>query len=247
MRETQILMGMPITVEIVGCASKRLVGDVFAYFAAIDRRFSLFKPDSEITAFNQGRLAPTAISSDLREVLVLADQTRRRTRGYFDICRPDGLIDPSGIVKGWAIRNASRLIEAAGAKDYLVEAGGDIQSWGKAADGTDWKIGIRNPFDDREIIKTVRPLGRGIATSGTYARGDHIYNPHQPGHPIANMVSLTVIGPDVLQADLYATAAFAMGKQGIYFIEEQPQLEGYAVDMNGIATQTSRFGTFVVS
>ena len=66
MRETQILMGMPVTVEIVGCASKRLVGDVFDYFAAIDRRFSLFKPDSEITAFNQGRLTPTAISSHLR-------------------------------------------------------------------------------------------------------------------------------------------------------------------------------------
>ena len=125
-------------------------------------------------------------------------------------------------MKGWAIRNASRLIEAAGAKDYLVEAGGDIQSWGKAADGTDWKIGIRHPFNDREIIKTVRPLGRGIATSGTYARGDHIYNPHQPGHPIA------------------------MGKRGIYFIKEIPRLEGYAIDMNGVATQTTGFGAFVV-
>jgi thiamine biosynthesis lipoprotein len=247
MRETRILMGMPITVEIIDCLYARLLGDIFAYFDAIDRRFSVFRPDSEIIAFNRGRLARTEISAQLREVLALADQTRRRTHGYFDICRPDGLIDPSGIVKGWAIRNAARLIDAAGAKNYFIDAGGDIQSRGKSVDGTDWKIGIRNPFNDREIIKIVHPLGLGVATSGSYARGDHIYNPHQPDHPIADIVSLTVIGADVMQADLYATAGFAMGNGGIYFIEETPQLEGYAIDMNGVATQTTGFGTFVVS
>ena len=246
-RETQIVMGMPITVEIIDCPSTRPLSDVFAYFDAIDRRFSVFRPDSEIIAFNRGRVMRTEISAHLQEVLALADQTRRRTHGYFDICRPDGLIDPSGIVKGWAIRNASRLIDAAGAKNYLIDAGGDIQSRGKAPGGMEWKIGIRNPFNDREIIKTVHPFGRGVATSGTYTRGHHIYNPHRPDHPITDIVSLTVIGADVLQADLYATAAFAMGKDGVYFIEEMPQLEGYAIDMDGVATQTTGFGTFVVS
>jgi len=247
MRETRVVMGMPITVEIVDCLSARLLSSVFAYFEAIDRRFSVFRPDSEIMAFNRRRLARTEISANLREVLALADQTRRRTHGYFNICRPDGLIDPSGIVKGWAIGNASRLIDATGAKNYVIDAGGDIQSRGKAADGTDWKIGIRHPFNDREIIKVVHPLGHGVATSGTYARGGHIYNPHRPDQPIVDIVSLTVIGADVLQADLYATAAFAMGSEGIWFIEEMPQLEGYAIDMNGVATQTTGFTTFVVS
>jgi len=247
MRETRVVMGMPITVEIVDCPSAGVVGGVFAYFEAIDRRFSVFRPDSEIMAFNRRRLARTEISASLREVLALADQTRRRTNGYFDVCRPDGLIDPSGIVKGWAIRNASRLIDAAGAKHYVIDAGGDIQSRGKAADGTDWKIGIRHPFNDQAIVKVVHPLGHGVATSGIYARGEHIYNPRRPDQPIVDIVSLTVIGSDVLQADLYATAAFAMGNEGIYFVEKMPQLEGYAIGMNGVATQTTGFAKFVVS
>jgi thiamine biosynthesis lipoprotein len=240
-------MGMPITVEIVDCPSREILEAVFGYFAAIDQRFSLFRPDSEITAINQGRLTMQTASPDMREIFAIAEDTRQRTQGYFEIRRPDGQIDPSGAVKGWAIRNAARLIEAAGCRHYFVDAGGDIQSNGTAADGTDWRIGIRNPFNDREIVKIVRPAGRGVATSGTYVQGDHIYDPHRPGESIADIVSLTVIGADVLQADLYATAAFAMGRAGIYFIEQTPGLEGYMIDCTGIATQTTGFKAFVVS
>lgn len=247
MRETRIIMGMPITVEIVDCPPNGLCEEVFAYFAGIDRRFSLFRPDSEIAAINQSRLGWNVVSTEMQEILAIAEQIKRTTRGYFDICRPDGIIDPSGVVKSWAVRNAAQLIEAGGASNYLVNAGGDIQCRGVAGDGGDWKIGICNPFNDQQIVKTVCPRGHGIATSGTYVRGQHIYNPHRPGQPIADIVSLTVIGADVLQADLYATAAFAMGKEGIYFIEELPQLEGYLIDSAGIAAQTSRFKAFVES
>ena len=102
----------------------------------------------------------------------------------------------------------------------------------------------RNPFDGQQIIKVVHPRGRGVATSGTYVRGEHIYNPHAPDRPIADIVSLTVIGPDVLEADRFATAAFAMGRAGIQFIEAMPGLEGYVVDRSGRATLTSGFGDY---
>jgi thiamine biosynthesis lipoprotein len=245
--ETRILMGMPITVEIVDDPPAGLVESVFAYFAEVDRRFSPFKPESEVSAFNEGRLVPAGFSAEMLEVLAIADRTRLETSGYFEILRPDGRLDPSGIVKGWAVRNAARLIEVAGIRDFYVDAGGDIQTRGKNADGAEWKAGIRNPFNEREIIKAVTPLGCGVATSGTYVRGQHIYDPHRPGHSIAEVVSLTVIGPDVLEADRFATAAFAMGPHGIYFIEERPGLEGYVVDRNGVATETSGFRAFVVS
>jgi thiamine biosynthesis lipoprotein len=246
-RKIQLLMGMPITVEIVADRSAALLDAAFAYFAATDRRFSVFKPDSEITAINQGCLAVEAASPDMRDVLTIAEDTRQRTNGYFDVRRPDGLVDPSGVVKGWAVRNVARLINEAGCAHHFVDAGGDIQSSGTAADGTDWRIGIRNPFNAREIVKVVCPRGHGIATSGTAARGQHIYNPHHHGQAITDIVSVTVIGDDVLQADLYATAAFAMGEAGIHLIEQTPGLEGYMIDRTGIATQTSGFGAFVVS
>ena len=240
-------MGMPITVELAEPTHASLLDEVFGYFLAIDQRFSPFKPDSEVALLNEGQLPLSALSRDMREVLDLAERTRQETNGYFDLRRPDGRVDPSGIVKGWAVRNAARLIEAAGPRNFYVEAGGDIQSRGTAPDGQEWRIGIRDPFDQTGIVMAVAPRGRGIATSGTYVRGQHIYNPHRPGHPIQDLVSLTVVGPDALEADRFATAAFAMGEDGIYFIEDYPNLEAYAITPGGIAIQTTGFGAFVIS
>jgi len=244
-RQTRLIMGMPVTVDIVDGDRPDMIDDVFAMFEAVDRRFSLWKPDSEICAINRGETALEYASQEMREVAALAEQTKRESDGYFDMRRPDGTIDPSGIVKGWAVRNAARIIEKAGLRHYFVDAGGDIQSSGDNGNGKPWTVGIRNPFNEHQIIKAVRPNGRGIATSGNYVRGDHIYNPLRPGEKVTGIVSLTVIGPDVLEADRFATAAFAMGKAGIHFIERQDGLEGYLVDERGIATQTSGFGDYV--
>jgi thiamine biosynthesis lipoprotein len=247
MRATQILMGMPITVEIVDADDPAILDAVFSYFEDVDRRFSTYKPDSEIEAINASRLAEADCSDEMREVLALAEQTRRETAGFFDIRKADGALDPSGIVKGWAIRNAAAVVECAGVCDFFIDAGGDVQSSGRNARGEEWSVGIRNPFDQAEIIKVLQPRGRGIATSGTYVRGQHIYNPHAPDRPIDDIVSLTVIGPDVLEADRYATAAFAMGWDGILFIEQAPGLEGYAVDSHGYATLTSGIEAYCAS
>ena len=244
MHATRILMGMPITVDVGAGADGSILDAVFAYFEGVDRRFSTYKTDSEIEAINRARLAEADYSDEMREVLALAEQTKRETDGFFDIRKPDGSLDPSGIVKGWAIRNAARIVAETGARDFFIDAGGDIQSSGKNPSGNEWSVGIRNPFNTEQIIKVVHPRGRGIATSGTYIRGQHIHNPHAPEDPIVDIVSLTVIGPDVLEADRFATGAFAMGKDGIHFIEQMPGLEGYVVDKNGRATLTSGFGAF---
>lgn len=241
MRETRILMGMPITVDVGGAAGS-LIDSVFGYFEQIDRRFSTYRTDSEISAINRGDVPVKDWSGEMMEVLALAERTRSETGGFFDIHKADGSLDPSGIVKGWAIRNAAEIVRQAGVRDFFIEAGGDIQSLGKNASGLDWSVGIRNPFKTDEIIKVVYPRGRGVATSGTYARGQHIYNPHEPSDAITDIVSLTVVGSDVLEADRFATAAFAMGRDGILFIEQTPGLEGYVVDINGRATLTGGFG-----
>jgi len=106
-------------------------------------------------------------------------------------------------------------------------------------------VGIRNPFKHDEIVKVVKPKGAGIATSGTDVRGQHIFNPHRPHEPIDDIVSITVVAPDVLEADRFATAAFAMGYTGIQFLEALPGFEGYLIDKDGMATMTSGFPAFV--
>jgi thiamine biosynthesis lipoprotein len=240
-RATRIIMGMPITVEIVGATSEALHAQAFAYFEDVDRRFSPYRADSELSEINAGTIAMDCVSDDMREVLALAERTKCETGGYFDARRPDGRLDPSGIVKGWAILNAARLLVANGARDFFVDAGGDIQPGGGNAKGEPWSVGIRSPFNPAEIVKVVYPRGVGVATSGTYVRGQHIYDPHAPGRTIDDILSLTVIGPDVLEADRFATAAFAMGKAGIGFIERLPGCEGYMIAAGGIATMTSGF------
>lgn len=244
MKETRIIMGMPIEIEVVGEGAEGALDAAFAYLVAVDERFSTYKEESEISRINRGELESEDASPEMQEVFAIAEKTKKETDGYFNIRRPDGSIDPSGVVKGWAIRNAANLIRKAGHENYFVNAGGDIAMNGKNAKGEEWSVGIRNPFNIQEIVKVVYPRGKGIATSGSYIRGDHIYNPKNPEEKLRDVASITVIGPDVLAADLMATAAFAMGKDGIAFIENLPGFEGYAIDAHGTATMTSGFGAY---
>lgn len=246
MKQTRMLMGMPITVEIVDAfVTAQALENVFEYFISVEERFSTYREGSEISRINAGLLQLQNASADMRTVFALAEETKQLTDGYFDIRRPDGSIDPSGIVKGWAILHAAKMLERNGFRQYYVEAGGDIQVGGCSADGDDWRVGIRNPFFPGQIIKIVTIQHHGVATSGTYLRGQHIYNPHDPHAPITAIVSITVIGPDVYEADRFATAAFAMGRGGITFIESLPGFEAYMIDSAGIATMTSGFPSFV--
>lgn len=246
-RETQLLMGMPITVDIPGADRSEIIAAVFAGFSEVDARFSPYRDDSELSAINTGNLEVEKVSTEMAEVFEIARCMSIVSDGYFDIRRPDGLIDPSGVVKGWAIKRAASQIADAGIANFYVDAGGDIQTAGVDSTGKTWVVGIRNPFRVEEIVKAVAPMGHGIATSGSYVRGNHIYNPHVPEHTISDIVSLTVIGPDVLVADLFATAAFAMGRRGIHFIEATPLLEGYVIHPDGTALQTRGFKEFVVT
>ena len=244
MRDTRLIMGMPIMVDIPDGTSQELA-ETFDYFTSIDERFSTYKDTSEISRINRGEIHAENYSSDMQEIFAIAQMTKEDTGGYFDIFRPDGLIDPSGIVKGWAIYKAALRLSERGVEDFLVDAGGDVQSRGKNSEGGQWSIGIRHPFEKNKIAKVVYPHGRGVATSGSYIRGAHIYNPLDTAQTLIEIVSLTVIGPNVLEADRFATAAFAMGRDGINFIEHTGHLEGYAIDKDGIATYTTGFEQFL--
>jgi len=245
MKQTRLLMGMPITIEVVdSTVVQDDIDNVFAYFVAIDDTFSTYKATSEISKINRGELLPAQFSEDMKAILALSEQTKQDTHGYFDILH-DGQYDPSGIVKGWAIHNAANMLTTWGFHHFYVDAGGDIQVSGNK-DGHLWRVGIRNPFNRAEHVKVLALTNRGIATSGTAIRGHHIYNPHNPDTLLQDIVSLTVIGPNVYEADRFATAAFAMGKKGIYFIEQLPGFEGYMIDASARATFTSGFERYVL-
>ncbi len=244
MKQLKMIMGMPILIEILDQqVTKEIFFKTFNYFKYVDSKFSTYKKTSEVSLFNQGKVKKTNFSLDMKNVFKLATKTTRETNGYFNIFN-DNFCDPSGVVKGWAILNASKIIKEAGFKNFYIDCGGDIQVEGKN-NNKNWVIGIKNPFDQSKIVKVISVYNKGIATSGNYIRGNHIYNPKTNNKILDEVVSITIIGKNVLEADRFATAAFAMGKKGIEFIEKMPNLEGYMILKNGIAISTSGFEQYV--
>lgn len=241
MRVTRILWDMPITIEIDDPIAKvKDIEDVYKYFEKVDDLFNTFRDDSEISKINRGELKVSQYSQEVNEIFRLAEKTKLETLGYFDINR-EGKIDPLGIVKGWAIKNGAEMLKKSGYKKYFVDAGGDIQ-----AEGKNWRVGIRNPFNRNENIKIISVNGQGVATSGTYIRGQHITNPKKPEEKLDKVVSVTVVAENVMEADRFATAAFAMGEAGIEFIAKNNQLAGYMIDKNGKATFTNTFEKYEI-
>ena len=238
-------MGMPVRIDLVDKqATQKDIEEIFSYFADVEEKFSPFKDTSETCRFNRGEIKENELSPEMREVLDLSEKTKQETDGYFNIEIENEKINPVGLVKGWAIYNAAKILMNKGYKNFYLDIGGDIQAQGLNHEGKKWSIGIRNPFSnepDQALAKVVYLSDCGIATSGNYVRGNHIYNPKDHADSVTELVSFSVIGPNVYEADRFATAAFAMGKKGIHFIQQLPGFEGFMIDTKCMTTMTSGF------
>lgn len=226
-RRVEQIMGTAISFDVRDPeVAPAALDEAFEYLRDIDSRFSTYKPDSEVSRLSRGDIAEEGCSPDLRHVLDLCDKIRETSQGYFDIRghRQDGGLDPSGLVKGWALENAARILETAGACNYCINGGGDIVIRGEAAPATPWRIGIRHPLAAEKVVTVVSVRNGAVATSGAYERGEHVRDPFTGKAP-NGVLSITIVGPSLTYADAYATAAFAMGPTGLAWVAG---LAGYA-------------------
>src|SRR5579884_2379549 len=230
MKLTRLIMGMPITIWVVDENSKTAstIDKAFALFTKFDRIFSTYRPGSQISLINSGKLTIKDADAEVQSVIRTCRGLKKRMLGYFDINYNAKMIDPSGYVKGWAIKRACELLDKYGYDNYCVDAGGDVMFQGKGDEnGTGWLTGIASPSDDQKIVKILWLKNRAIATSGDYIRGQHIFNPHA-GKPADQLASVSAIGPDICMADVLATTIFAMGQDyGKYLPQILPR--GYDV------------------
>jgi len=244
MKKEAIIMAMPVKINVIDSQVKdEDIEDIFTYLRNMDEKFSTFKETSETKRINQGELFEENYSKEMKKVLALCEQTKKETNGYFDPFIK-GKFDPAGIVKGLAIYESSKILRQKGLKNFYIEIAGDIQVNGKNEKNEKWKIGIENPFNRKEIIKVAELSDRGIATSGTYINGKHIFDPVNQ-KDADDIVSITVIGPNVYEADRFATAAFAMGQAGIKFLEDKSGLEGYMITKDKKAYCTTNFNQYL--
>jgi len=119
-----------------------------------------------------------------------------------------------------------------------------VYASGERPAGGGWRVGIRHPVLRERVAHVVSARDLAVATSGTYEKGAHIRDPHT-GRVATELVSVTVLGPDIVAADAYATAAFAMGRAGLAFMEDVAGYEAFAIDADLQSACTSGFEAFV--
>jgi FAD:protein FMN transferase len=207
----------------------------------IDAMFSTYRADSTISRLRRGDARVQDCPIDVLEVLGLCEIATELTDNYFTAF-PDGELDPTGLVKGWAIQRVSQLLIKAGSRHHSVNGGGDIQLVGGIDDETPWRVGITNPLEVGKLLAVAELHDGAIATSGTAERGTHIVDP-TTGEAATHFVSVTITAPTILEADVLATAAFARGPDGPDWIEELEGVEGLFLTPDGCLTSTTAFPT----
>jgi FAD:protein FMN transferase len=204
-----------------------------------DAIFSLYKPESPLSRLARGETSVKELPPVVDQVWGLCEQWQKKTDGWFSAFTPQNTFDPSGLVKTWAAQYAADTLLVAGITDFTLNAGGDILiSDGQSVD-ENWRIGISKPVSiasDQAGVITVLDLKgteyRAVATSGSAERGEHIWNP-RAGKLQDEVAQVTVIARDLVEADIWATAAFAEGARAIDRLNRQDNIEALFVMRDG--------------
>lgn len=231
-------MGTTVSLRFADAVAETSVLDaVEEVFRDVDRRFSLYRADSELSRVARAELPLTRAGLPLREAYAEALEWHRVTGGSFTPHRPDGVIDLSGLVKAQAIDAAARVLEQAGEANWMLGVGGDLLTRGTSR-GRPWIAGVVDP-DDRGALLCAVPFAgtrTALATSGNAERGEHIWRRGTPPEPRYRQVS--VWADDIVTADVLATAVFAGGPARCPEILDRFDVDILAIDDRGTLTAT---------
>lgn len=249
------MWGTVITLDVRDPVPTTVLDDVEAWFQRVDDLFSTWRDDTEISRLATGALTLATASPEVRVVLARCEEVRVVSGGAFDITvgarakQPRegiGPLDPSGLVKGWALERAADILTAAGAGRFAINAGGDVLTRGRPTPDAQWRVGIQHPWQRDKVAAVVAVTDAGVATAGRYERGDHILDP-ATGEPARGLASVTVIAPDLALADGFATAAMVRGEDGMAWLQGLPDVEAMAITNDRTVIVTAGFARARVS
>ena len=135
------------------------------------------------------------------------------------------------IGKGYAADKTRDLMKSMGVKAGIIDASGDISTWGNQPDGKPWAIGINNPFNDHKMAAILYFKENAVTTSGSYEkyaeihgkRYSHIMNP-KTGYPSTGLTSVTITGPNATMANGFSTSVMVLGeKDGLKLLKPFPE------------------------
>ncbi len=220
------------------------IGPSVRWLHEVDARFSTYRPDSEVSRLCRGDLTPGDCHPDVTRVLEIGRKAEIDGRGAFTLT-PGGVLDPSGVVKGWAVEHAAALLVAAGSHSHLINGGGDVQTHGIGPGGSPWRVAIAHPFLRRRVLEVIRGTGIAVATSGTAERGTHVRD-GRTGGAAAALRSVTVVGrAGLTEVDIAATTALALGPEALDWLDERPHLAALIVERDGTIRRTDTWYEYV--
>jgi thiamine biosynthesis lipoprotein len=247
------IWGTAIGLDVRDPVRPATVEAVFDWFRRVDDLFSTWRDDTEISRLGRGELRLADASAEVRTVLALCDRITEESRGAFDVTigadprveprEGFGPIDPSGLVKGWALDRAGELLRSEGVANFSINAGGDVLTRGRPEPGARWRVGIQHPWDRMSIAAVVGATDLAIATSGRYERGEHIIDP-RTGAPPHGLMAVTVVGDELAIADGYATAAVVLGPEGMEWVAGRPGVEALGITDDHTVVTTAGFDRY---
>ena len=242
-RHVEHVMGMPISLALRGRHAdddrgRSAWAATVAGLREADRVFSTYREDSYVSRLGRGEIAVADCPSEVAEVFALG---RARGAGLGRRVHDPaggGVLDPSGVVKGWAAERAAAPLRALDGTDFCLSAGGDLLCRTLDGGAAPWRIGIEHPHDASRLIAVVPVRTGAVATSGAAHRGDHVVD-GRTGRPPSGIASVTVVAESLTWADIDATAAYAMGPDAASWLRTRPGRTGLVVWADGTTTSVS--------
>ncbi len=240
-RYVEHVMGMPISLALRGrhtrdATARDAWSAVLAELRRADEVFSTYRPTSYLRRLQRGELTLAECPPEVAEVLAIGAAAERDSDGAFSVRLPgpDGRVrlDPTGVVKGWAAERAAAALRALPDTDSCLSAGGDVTCWTADPAGPPWRIGVEDPEDPARLRAVVPVTIGAVATSGTRHRGEHLLDA-RTGRPPAGIASVTVVARSLTDADVDATAAYALGAQAARWLAGRPGRSGLVVWADG--------------
>jgi len=242
-------MGTLVTIQVVRQGSADAIDRAFGWFREIEIRCTRFDENSELRQLAARVGAPVQVSAIVFEAVRFALMVAEDTGGaldptvhsagtgtYRDIetdadsrtitLRRALTLDLGAIANGLAVDAAARELQPVG--DFAIDAGGDLYLGGRNPEGAKWRVGIRHPRADRELIDALRVSDAAVCTSGDYERGEHLIDP-RTGRASGLAASVTVVARTAMLADALATAAFVLGPVAGLALLERHGVEGLIV------------------
>lgn len=232
-------MGLSVSIHIRAHDLNRAdiavtVEGVFEHLRTVDRVFSTWRDDSDLMRLRRGAVEVSDAHPWIPEVHDLCAEATAATDGCFttDLVGPDGSRgwDPTGLVKGWGVREAIRPLHHLRDVQFCANAGGDLicgGGWSSEFVDPLWRVGIEDPAHPQSINQVVQLTGGALATSGAGPRGRHIIDPLTSQPVQGDLTSISIVGPDLMWADVWATASFV--DPGALAAQSCPRWSSYRV------------------